>query len=71
MYVIWFDISDIKESKELHELLYLVLLAGNYLNAVSTFRRRAIPFQKMVLILMFSGADSIDTCTVFAILYFQ
>ena len=29
-------ISDIKENKNLHELLYLVLLAGNYLNAVST-----------------------------------
>ena len=33
-YVVGF-ISDIKENKNLHELLYLVLLAGNYLNAVS------------------------------------
>jgi len=28
-------LSDIKENKNLHELLYLVLLAGNFLNAVS------------------------------------
>lgn len=28
--------SDIKDNKNLHELLYLVLLAGNFLNAVST-----------------------------------
>lgn len=27
-----FIISDIKESKNFHELLYLVLIAGNYLN---------------------------------------
>ena len=33
--VLIFCISDIKENKNLHELLYLVLLSGNYINAVS------------------------------------
>ena len=27
---------DLKESKALHEIMYLVLIAGNFLNAVST-----------------------------------
>ena len=27
---------DLQESKSLHEILYMVLLAGNYLNAVSS-----------------------------------
>ena len=29
--------KDLKDSKEIHEIFYLVLIAGNFLNAVSIF----------------------------------
>ena len=34
--------KDLKDSKEIHEIFYLVLIAGNFINAVSLFCQGAL-----------------------------